>query len=150
MGTYDPLRKPAGIEVNSDSVLKWLSQGAQPTDTVRRIFAKTGVWAHWRAVQNKQAELGEMTGRVTGEIERDRPPRPSKKVAAKVEQEAEAAPPAEETPAAEAAPEEAAPEEAAGDEAAEQKKEAGGDDDGGSDGGDDGTVTAEASEEKNG
>jgi small subunit ribosomal protein S16 len=84
LGTYDPLRKPAGIEVKSEAVLKWLSQGAQPSDTVKRILAKAGVWAHWRSVQNGSAELGGLTGRLTGEIERKRPPRPSKKAAARI------------------------------------------------------------------
>jgi len=43
VGTYDPLANPAAIDVKSDVALKWLSKGAQPTDTVRRILAKSGV-----------------------------------------------------------------------------------------------------------
>ena len=84
LGTYDPLKKPAAVEVKSDSVLKWLASGAQPSETVKRILAKTGVWAHWRAVQAGQAELGAMTDRRAGQLERSRPPRPSKKAAAKI------------------------------------------------------------------
>jgi len=90
VGTYDPLKKPAGVEVKSDAVLKWLSHGAQPTDTVRRILAKTGVWAHWRSVQAGQAQLGDLNGRLTGDLERKRAERPSKKAAAKITEEAEA------------------------------------------------------------
>ena len=92
LGTYDPLKKPAGLEVKSEAVLKWLSKGAQPSDTVKRILAKAGVWAHWRAVQNGTAELEAMSGRLTGEIERQRPPRPSKKAAARIAPAEEAAP----------------------------------------------------------
>ena len=88
VGTYDPLTQPAAIEVQSDAVLKWLSQGAQPTDTVKRILMKSGVWAHWRAVQKGEAELGAMEGRVEGSVERGREARPSKKAAARIEEEA--------------------------------------------------------------
>jgi small subunit ribosomal protein S16 len=84
LGTYDPLKKPAAVEVKSDSVLKWLANGAQPSDTVRRILAKTGVWAHWRAVQAGTAELSAMSDRRTSVLERSRAPRPSKKAAAKI------------------------------------------------------------------
>ncbi len=84
LGTYDPLKKPAAVEVRSDAVLKWLASGAQPSDTVRRILAKTGVWAHWRAVQAGTAELATMTERRTGVLDRARPVRPSKKAAAKI------------------------------------------------------------------
>jgi small subunit ribosomal protein S16 len=103
VGTYDPLRKPAGIEVKSEAVLKWLSQGAQPTDTVRQILAKSGVWAHWRSVQSGAAELGGLSGRRTGEIERQRPPRPSKKTVARIAKTDEA--PAAQGAAAEASQE---------------------------------------------
>jgi small subunit ribosomal protein S16 len=91
LGTYDPLRKPAGVEVHSEAVLKWLSQGAQPSETVKRILAKTGVWAHWRSVQSGSAELGGLSGRRAGEMERQRPARPSKKAAARIAQPSEAA-----------------------------------------------------------
>lgn len=84
LGTYDPLKKPAAIEVESDAVLKWLSQGAQPSDTVRRILAKTGVWAHWQSVQQGKAELTAMSEKRSGTVERKRPPRMSKKAAAKI------------------------------------------------------------------
>lgn len=87
LGTYDPLKKPAAIEVESEAVLKWLAQGAQPSDTVRRILASTGVWAHWRAVQDGKAELAGMTDRKSGTLERKRKARMSKKAAAKIQSE---------------------------------------------------------------
>ncbi len=103
VGTYDPLKKPAAIEVKSEAVLKWLSQGAQPTDTVKRILMKSGVWAHWRSVQAGEAELGGMTGKVEGTIERGRDSRPSSKAVAKIAEEQAKA---EEAAAAAAAEEE--------------------------------------------
>jgi small subunit ribosomal protein S16 len=38
VGTYDPLKKPAAIEVDRDRVQYWLSKGAQPSDTVRSLL----------------------------------------------------------------------------------------------------------------
>ncbi len=88
VGHYDPLKKPDWVEIKTASVLKWLSQGAQPSDTVKRMLAKTGIWAHWRAVQSGKAELGAFTDpRPKGSISRDRKPRPSKKAAAKSKKE---------------------------------------------------------------
>lgn len=49
LGTYNPMTNPATISVKEERVLDWLSKGAQPTDTVRSLFRKTGVWAKARA-----------------------------------------------------------------------------------------------------
>ncbi len=38
VGTYDPLKKPALIELKDDRVKYWLSKGAQPSDTVRSFL----------------------------------------------------------------------------------------------------------------
>jgi small subunit ribosomal protein S16 len=38
VGTYDPLKKPAVVDVNSERVQYWLSKGAQPSDTVRSLL----------------------------------------------------------------------------------------------------------------
>ena len=35
VGTYDPLKKPAAVELNDERVQYWLGKGAQPSDTVR-------------------------------------------------------------------------------------------------------------------
>jgi len=43
IGTYNPLTKPAGIDLNFDRALYWLQTGAQPTDTVRSILSYKGV-----------------------------------------------------------------------------------------------------------
>lgn len=43
IGYYNPLTKPAEIELDFDSALQWLQHGAQPTDTVRAILSYTGV-----------------------------------------------------------------------------------------------------------
>ena len=43
IGTYNPLTEPSTINVDSEKALKWLSQGAQPTDTVKELLKVSGV-----------------------------------------------------------------------------------------------------------
>lgn len=43
VGTYDPKTNPATIVINEEKALKWLINGAVPTDTVRDILAKDGI-----------------------------------------------------------------------------------------------------------
>lgn len=43
LGTYNPLTVPATIQLDRQKSLEWLNQGAQPTDTVRRILSFKGV-----------------------------------------------------------------------------------------------------------
>lgn len=38
LGTYNPTREPAEINLKSERVQYWISKGAQPTDTVRRLM----------------------------------------------------------------------------------------------------------------
>ncbi len=38
VGTYDPMRNPAQVNLKLDRIDYWISQGAQPTDTVRDII----------------------------------------------------------------------------------------------------------------
>ena len=43
VGTYNPIAKPAEIKINKEVALKWLNNGAQPTDTVKAIFKNEGI-----------------------------------------------------------------------------------------------------------
>ena len=43
IGTYDPLKEPAEVKINEEEARKWLSIGAQPTDTVARLFKNAGI-----------------------------------------------------------------------------------------------------------
>ena len=43
IGTYDPKTEPSTIHVNEELAKKWLANGAQPTDTVSRIFKAAGI-----------------------------------------------------------------------------------------------------------
>ena len=43
LGYYDPTKDPAVLKIDADAAKKWLSNGAQATETVRSIFKKAGV-----------------------------------------------------------------------------------------------------------
>jgi small subunit ribosomal protein S16 len=43
VGTYDPKTEPSAINVDAEKVKKWLSNGAQPTDTVKKLLKIAGV-----------------------------------------------------------------------------------------------------------
>ena len=43
IGTYNPLKDTAEIKIDVEAAQKWISNGAQPTDTVRALLKKSGV-----------------------------------------------------------------------------------------------------------
>ncbi len=43
IGTYDPLKNPAEININTELAKKWLANGAQPTETAKSILQTAGV-----------------------------------------------------------------------------------------------------------
>ena len=42
LGVYNPITNPATIELDVDAAVKWLNNGAQPTDTARAILSYKG------------------------------------------------------------------------------------------------------------
>jgi len=44
VGHYNPRANPAVIKVNAEQVQAWLAKGALPTDTVRSLLKKAGVF----------------------------------------------------------------------------------------------------------
>lgn len=43
IGTYNPITNPAEVKINEEIALKWLNNGAQPSDTVRNLFTQVGI-----------------------------------------------------------------------------------------------------------
>ena len=43
IGYYNPMPDPADIKIDEEKAKKWLGTGAQPTDTVKKPFQKTGI-----------------------------------------------------------------------------------------------------------
>ena len=43
VGTYNPMTKPAAVEFDAEKVAAWIKNGAQPTDTVKRLLKEKGI-----------------------------------------------------------------------------------------------------------
>ena len=43
IGYYNPLTEPSLVKVDAEKAKKWISNGAQPTDTVRALFKKHNI-----------------------------------------------------------------------------------------------------------
>ncbi len=61
IGTYNPNTNPATIDLNVDVAVKWLQNGAQPTDTARAILSYKG------ALLKKHLAGGVKKGALTAE-----------------------------------------------------------------------------------
>lgn len=145
LGTYNPRTRPSQIRIDAARALHWLKEGAEPSDTVRALLKKTGVWKQFNdgvAVEALDEPLvyvgppADQLGTSARPMPVDRPSAteaeaeaaPKKKPAAKAKKEAPAeeaeAPPAEaveaEAPEEPEAVEEAAEEAGAADETPEE------------------------------
>ena len=47
LGNYDPHTRPIVLTFNEERVFHWLKKGAQPTDTVRSLLRRNGMWLRW-------------------------------------------------------------------------------------------------------
>jgi small subunit ribosomal protein S16 len=61
IGSYNPNTDPATITINNDRALKWLMNGAQPTDTVKAMLSYRGV------MLKKHLQIGVVKGAITQE-----------------------------------------------------------------------------------
>ncbi len=43
IGTYDPTKDPAIVNIDGEKAKKWISNGAQPTDTVKALLKKNNI-----------------------------------------------------------------------------------------------------------
>lgn len=43
IGTYNPLTDPAEIKIDAEKAQKWIKNGAQPTDIVKKLLKKSGI-----------------------------------------------------------------------------------------------------------
>lgn len=43
IGYYDPCKEPAIININQEKASQWLATGAEPSETVKSLFAKAGI-----------------------------------------------------------------------------------------------------------
>ncbi|HTY00255.1 MAG TPA: 30S ribosomal protein S16 [Bacteroidota bacterium] len=47
IGRYEPLQHPAQVTAKEERVFHWLKNGALPTDTVRSLLQRSGLWMKW-------------------------------------------------------------------------------------------------------
>ena len=114
LGYYDPNHKPSVIKINADSAIKWLNNGAQPTDRVKLLLSYEGILLR-RTMEFKGKSAEEIAEAVekhkmnaAARYEKQLEARKARK--AKPEAEEESTEEAVEQPAAEAPAEEAAAE----------------------------------------
>ena len=48
VGQYNPRSEPSIINIDNDKVLKWLREGAQPTERVQKLLVISGAWAEFK------------------------------------------------------------------------------------------------------
>ena len=101
LGLYNPRTEPSLVRINAARTLHWLNEGAKPSDTVRSLLRKTGLWQQFHdgvdpaSLETAIVEIGPPPGR------RGTSQRPMPKAEAPPEPEAEPKPEAD--PKAEAA-----------------------------------------------
>lgn len=54
VGTYNPVVQPAQVVINEELALKWLQDGAKPSDTVRNLFSSQGIMEKFHNVKNNK------------------------------------------------------------------------------------------------
>ena len=52
VGTYNPVAQPAEVKIDEEIALKWLSNGAKPSDTVRNLFSNHGIMEKFHNQKN--------------------------------------------------------------------------------------------------
>lgn len=53
IGTYNPRTNPPDVLIKEDKAIKWLKNGAQPTDTVRSLLRKEGILLKYHLMRKK-------------------------------------------------------------------------------------------------
>lgn len=47
VGVYDPHQNPAQVRFKEERAIDWLKKGAQPTQTVRQLLIRSGIYKKW-------------------------------------------------------------------------------------------------------
>ena len=56
IGRYQPLDDPSVIEIDEERALHWLRVGAQPSNTVRVLMTKVGIWDRFTSEKSEKKE----------------------------------------------------------------------------------------------
>ena len=52
VGTYNPVSDPKQVNIDEELALKWLQDGAQPSDTVRNLLSEEGILKKFHESKN--------------------------------------------------------------------------------------------------
>ncbi|MCF3942458.1 30S ribosomal protein S16 [Oceanobacillus alkalisoli] len=53
IGTYNPVVNPVEVKIDEEKALKWLGNGAKPSDTVRNLFSTEGIMQKFHEQKNQ-------------------------------------------------------------------------------------------------
>jgi small subunit ribosomal protein S16 len=56
LGWYNPLVEPSAIHVDAEKTLKWLSNGAQPTESVALLLKRVGIMDRFEEMKTAKAQ----------------------------------------------------------------------------------------------
>jgi small subunit ribosomal protein S16 len=51
LGTYQPRQEPSVVLIDNAKVVRWLQQGAQPTETVAKLLKISGAWDEFQSAK---------------------------------------------------------------------------------------------------
>lgn len=99
LGYYNPRTQPATIQLKEDRIYDWLSKGAQPSESVRKIFKVAGFWERYERFKQgesvetllEEAAAAEEARNVNPKTRFDGPPPEAKKTDKAEEAEVEGA-----------------------------------------------------------
>ncbi len=100
VGFYDPNQNPAIIRFESDAIIDWLKKGAQPSDTVKSLLKRDGIWAKYDLIR-KGEDVSSFEATKKELLNSPKKPTPKATARAQAAEEAAAAPAVEVVEAAE-------------------------------------------------
>lgn len=65
IGFYNPLLNPMVVELNEAKLFAWLKRGARPTDTMRSLLQRKGLWLRWTLMKRGADEA-----KIASEVEK--------------------------------------------------------------------------------
>lgn len=104
VGQYDPNVNPVRLDLKEERVMHWLNKGAQPTDTVRSLLRRKGLWLRWSMMKRGADEAKVQSVMEKWQMQQtEKTKREADRKARRAERKKKAAATTAEAPAAEAA-----------------------------------------------
>lgn len=61
IGHYDPRQEPSVVSIDNEKALKWLRNGAQPSERVEKLLKISGAWDDFKGTSSRLEELDSET-----------------------------------------------------------------------------------------